>query len=326
MRPRLLTLAILLAPCALASNPKAASIACHFSYTATVSPPRQVDKLDIWLPIPSDDAFQKVTNLRVESPAKYRIGQEPKFGNQMVYVRVDKPTSPVTVQVSFDVNRIKTTATKLDIRPASELVADRLVPTGEPYADIARKVLGSEKLPEERIRSLFDHVVGTMQYDYKKESPHYGDGDVAFVCDYKKGNCSDLHSYLISLARSVGIPAFIEYGFPLTGIPTPDAVPQQGKIGGYHCWAWVYDRSTREWLPVDASDGRRWLDAGKPAVEKTLVGSLVLPRSAVALSRGRDLTLSPPQHQGPLNNFIYPYAEADGAPTNSQWQLTYSLR
>ena len=30
------------------------------------------------------------------------------------------------------------------------------------------------------------------------------------------------------------------------------------------------------------------------------------------ISTGRDIELSPRQHQGPLNYFFYPYAEADG--------------
>ncbi|HXH61279.1 MAG TPA: DcaP family trimeric outer membrane transporter, partial [Fimbriimonadaceae bacterium] len=54
-----------------------------------------------------------------------------------------------------------------------------------------------------------------------------------------------------------------------------------------------------------------------------LLGHLVLERSAVAMSRGRDLVLEPAQKAPPLNNFIYPYAEADGSPVDAQWTLNY---
>ena len=169
---------------------------------------------------------------------------------------------------------------------------------------------------------MYDHVVATLQYDYKKESPRLGMGDVMFVCDYKKGNCSDLHSYLISLARNAGVPAYIEYGFPITGVPVANPVPLTGKIAGYHCWTWFYD-AENGWTPLDASDGRRWLDSNRADIKDTLFGNLIPERSAVAMSRGRDLVLNPPQKGDPVNNFIYPYAEVEGKPVDAKWELNY---
>jgi len=204
------------------------------------------------------------------------------------------------------------------------LQPETLVPVGGRFLTIATEVTQGKKEGLEKIRALFEHVVATMQYDYKRESPKLGEGDVAFICDFRKGNCSDLHSYLISLARSLGIPAYLEYGFPIVGIPIPDPLPKEGKIGGYHCWAWVYDEQIG-WFPVDASDARRWLDANRPEVKDFLFGNLVLERSAVAVSRGRDIVLNPPQKGKPLNYFIYPYAEADGQSVKVNWELTYQL-
>ena len=144
------------------------------------------------------------------------------------------------------------------------------------------------------------------------------------MCDYKSGNCSDLHSYLISLSRSAGVPAVLEFGFPLSGIPVAKPLPTDGKVAGYHCWVWFQDAS-RGWMPLDAADARRWADAGSQSISDSLFGGLVLERSAVAVSRGRDLTLSPPQKAGPLNYFISPYAEADGKPVTASWSITYHV-
>ena len=47
--------------------------------------------LQLWLPIPSDSEWQKVLDIQVSSPYPYRIAQEPKFGNRMVYVQAEKP-------------------------------------------------------------------------------------------------------------------------------------------------------------------------------------------------------------------------------------------
>ena len=79
---------------------------------------------------------------------------------------------------------------------------DRLVPIDGRYAELGEEVAGPGRNAADKMRRIYDHVVATMQYDYKKQSPHLGEGDVAFVCDYKMGNCSDLHSYVIALARS----------------------------------------------------------------------------------------------------------------------------
>ncbi|MEZ8221320.1 Transglutaminase-like enzyme, putative cysteine protease [Candidatus Fervidibacteria bacterium JGI MDM2 JNZ-1-D12] len=331
--------------------PSIRTLVTKFTYKAVVPEILKDAKVvELWLPIPSDSEWQKVKDLQVSSPVPYRITQEQKFGNRIVYVRDEGHGSRdglLEVAVSFVVERkevrilgnegqvVKTYScspncncehcrkneelAKLSLQP------DTFVPVGGRFLKIAQEVTQGKTATLERVRALFEHVVATFQYDYKRESPKLGEGDVTFVCDFKKGNCSDFHSYLISLARSLGIPAYLEYGFPISGIPIFNPLPKEGKIAGYHCWAWVYDEQIG-WFPVDASDARRWLDAGKPEIKDFLFGNLVLERSAVAFSRGRDITLSPKQKGKPLNYFIYPYAEADGQPIKAQWELTYQLQ
>lgn len=332
--------------CSITSVPSERTLTTRFTYKATVSDlPPSTKSLDLWVPIPSNSRWQTVREIQVISPYPYRITQEQKFGNRMVYVHADNPKVPVTVTVSFVVERKEVkvlaneaankghnfsescncsdcqsdkTLRKLSLQP------ETLVPVGGRFLKIAEEITQGKQTKLDKVRSIFEHVVATMQYDYKRESPKLGEGDVAFVCDFRKGNCSDIHSYLISLARSLGIPAYLEYGFPVTGIPLTDPLPKEGKISGYHCWAWIYDEKLG-WFPVDASDARRWLDAGKSDIKDYLFGNLVLERSAVAFSRGRDIVLNPPQKGAPLNYFIYPYAEADGKSVKVNWELTYQL-
>jgi transglutaminase-like putative cysteine protease len=298
--------------------------------------PEGAKAVNVWLPLPSDSEWQTVREIHVESPLPHRITTEPQFGNRMVYLRGVLSSAPLTVTVHFTVVRkaielrSQSRAAKNPL-PGSEqeakrrlLQPDRLVPLGGRYSEIAREVTAGNTTPTEKMRAIFKHVVATMQYDYKKESPKLGEGDVAFVCDYKKGNCSDLHSYIISLARSLGIPTVLEYGFPLTGIPVPSPLPAEGTISGYHCWTWFQDPA-QGWLPLDASDARRWLDSQQPEIQDALFGNLVLERSAVALTRGRDITLEPAQKGRPLNHFITPYAEADGKPIETKWEMRFRL-
>lgn len=337
MARHLLNLALALAACPLAQpaptpvdGPK--TLTTRFTYKAVVPKlPAGAQALDLWLPLPSDNTFQQVSDVQVTSPVPHKITREPKFGNRMIYVHADTAKAPLTVSVSFTVKRTEAAVLsggapgQIDAtQAAAYLEPDAKVPVGGRFGTIAEEVTSGVNGALDKVRAEFDHVVATMQYDYKKESPQLGDGDVPFVCDYKKGNCSDLHSYLISLARSEGIPAYLEYGFPIAGVPVASPLPMEGKIGGYHCWTWFQDQNNR-WVPVDASDGRRWKDSGDAKTSDHMFGNLIVERSAVAMSRGRDLTLVPAQKGGPLNYFIYPYAEADGKAVESTWELTYQV-
>ena len=333
MHLRDLSIAVLLAQFALASTtaeaePRKEALKTRFTYTASVpAPPAGAKQLDLWIPVPSDSPFQKVTNLKVTSSADHRLTREQKQGNRMAFLRFTDLSKPIKVTVVVDVERTAAGATKsplgVEMDVSRYLAADRLVPIDGRMAEIAKEVAGGATSDMAKLKAMFDHTVASMQYDYDKESPQLGMGDVAFVCDYKKGNCSDLHSYVISLARAMGIPAFLEYGFPVTGIPLPEPVPPTGAIGGYHCWMWA--RIDGTWMPLDASDSRRWLDRDHEEEAKAVFGNLILPRSAVVFSHGRDLVLEPPQQGAPLNYFIYPYAEADGKPVEAKWEIGYEI-
>jgi transglutaminase-like putative cysteine protease len=331
MRATHLSLIALLAACPLASFSQAKEpvLNTRFTYKATVPAlPAGTNKLRLWLPIPSDSELQTVTNIGVTGPDSYQITRDRVEGNRMIFFDVDSAKAPYEVSVTFDVARRTggVYAVRRQSGPDAKryLEPDRLVPIDGRYAELGEEVAGAGGTASAKMRRIYDHVVSTMQYDYKKESPKLGEGDVAFVCDYKKGNCSDLHSYVIALARSQGVPTYLEYGFPITGIPVDDPLKVSASIGGYHCWTWYFDED-KGWLPLDASDGRRWQDAKRQDVTDKLSSQLVLERSAVAMSKGRDIVLEPKQAGPPLNYFIYPYAEADGKPIEVKWNLNYQL-
>ena len=100
--------------------------------------------------------------------------------------------------------------------------------TGLP-AELAVKVTEGKTTPLDKARAIYDYVFTTMRYD--KTGTGWGHGDVLYACDAKKGNCTDFHSLFIAMARSQGIPARFEIGFPLP----PDK--HSAEIAGYHCWS-----------------------------------------------------------------------------------------
>lgn len=145
---------------------------------------------------------------------------------------------------------------------------------------------------------------------YSKEGEKWGRGDFWYTCDYRKGNCTDYHSFFIGLSRSLKIPSFFEIGLSI-----PEG--KEGKIYGYHCWAYFYSEPL--WIPVDISEADK-----KASLRDYYFGKLD-PRR-IAFTRGRDIIFEPPQKGEPLNYFIFPYAELDGKEfKNIKFEINYKI-
>ena len=127
----------------------------------------------------------------------------------------------------------------------------------------------------------------------KKESYAYGNGNAIYACDIGVGNCTDYHSYFMSLSRTMDIPARFHMGFnvPKSGI--------EGKIGGYHCWADYYVDG-EGWYPVDISEADK-------DPEKAAYYFGTLNKDRVEFTTGRDLELK--NYDKHVNFFIYPLVE-----------------
>jgi transglutaminase-like putative cysteine protease len=278
----------------------------HYAFRVRNLPAEK--KIRIWIPAAQSDAYQeiKITSARGDLPLKKST--ESKYGNQMFYAEIASATQPeLHFDVEYDVIRHERVAlgkNTLEVIPASlsfsekrqDLQPDVLVPvTGLP-ADLAVKVTQGKTQPLDKARAIYDYVFTTMRYD--KTGTGWGHGDVLYACDAKKGNCTDFHSLFIAMARSQGIPARFEIGFPLP----PDK--HSSEIVGYHCWSDFYIDG-KGWIPVDISEA--WKHQEK---RDYFFGSHDVNR--VQFSMGRDLRLNPQQEGKPLNYFVYPYVEVDG--------------
>jgi transglutaminase-like putative cysteine protease len=183
-----------------------------------------------------------------------------------------------------------------------------LIPINAEAKKIALSHVDPSASTMEKARSLYEHTNANMTYD--KSGTGWGRGDFQYACDARTGNCTDFHSYFIGLCRNMGIPAYFEIGY---AIPKEE---REGKIPGYHCWA--YFQEGNRWIPVDISEGDK-----HPELKEYFFGHLDVNR--IALTRGRDIILSPPQEAEPLNYFVFPYAEVDGQEhANVDTQLTFA--
>jgi len=275
----------------------------EFTYTARVEPPTASSSpgcLRVWLPVPQNDDFQQIENLRVDSPLPHRFTAEAKYGNRMICVESGQPlAAPVIVTVRFNVKRCEQTARDA-ATPQLALFTQpsRLTIVNDDIHKLAADITQGKNGPLEQARAIYDYVQAHMAYD--KTGDGWGRGDTAHACRVGKGNCTDFHALFISLALARGIPARFHVGFPLPANKT------EGEIAGYHCWA-EFHIEGRGWIPVDASEA--WKNKAKLDY---FFGRLDPNR--VEFSIGRDLVLNPTQAGEPLNFFIYPYAELDGKP------------
>ncbi len=273
--------------------------------------PAGAHRVEIWLPYPASDASQEVTDAQVSSPIPYEVVKEQRFGNSILHLSVTDPREQeLAVVMKVRVRRReyvrrdfaaageKRVAAEAEAPAAAWLQPDRLVPLDDRIRKLAAEVTRGRRGDLEKARAIYDYVVNTMSYD--KTGTGWGNGDIYWACDAKRGNCTDFHALFIGLARAEGIPAKFEIGLPL-----PEA-RGQGEIGGYHCWAEFY-LAGYGWVPVDASEARK-----NPDKRSYFFGAL--DENRVQFTVGRDLVLAPRQAGAPLNYFIYPYVEVDGQP------------
>ncbi|HLL14445.1 MAG TPA: transglutaminase-like domain-containing protein [Pyrinomonadaceae bacterium] len=285
----------------------------EFEYKATIKEiPAGARKVDLWIPIPHDTPFQKITGLKIDSPHPYRL-HTAEYGNRILHLSLNNPPPPssgLSVTMSFNAERIEHIQGRLrhaaapvpseerDPHMSRWLQPDRLVPIDGKVRQWAQEVVDAvgAKTDLERARAIYNHVVSTVKYD--KSGQGWGRGDIYYACDARRGNCTDFHAIFIGYCRALGIPARFAIGFPLP------ADRGAGQVSGYHCWAEFYAEGIG-WVPVDASEA-----AKDPARREYFFGAH--DENRVEFTTGRDLVLNPKQQGMPLNYFIYPYAEADG--------------
>ena len=295
-----------------------------FTYALTVKDvPAGAHQVDIWLPVPHDDAFQSITNLRVETPYHYEIATGAE-DNRILHIRVADSREPMeTMQPTMQVTLRFDAVRKEHIQPLAPAVAaselptglerylkpDRLVPLDDTIRRWAHEVVeaAGARTDLEMARAIYNHVVATVKYD--KSGKGWGNGDIYYACDARRGNCTDFHAIFIGYARAVGIPARFAIGFPLP------ADRGAGKIAGYHCWAEFYAAGIG-WVPIDASEA-----AKNPARREYFFGAH--DENRVEFSQGCDVELVPRQQGAALNYFVYPYVEVDGGKYTAV-ETTYS--
>lgn len=275
--------------------------------------------VDVFVPLPVESAQQRVIEFAVQASLSGQVERDPVYGNRFFRGRVERSEGePIAVVVDAMIERRSPGADEPAPRDDAESLArflsanERVVVGHEMLEPILEEIRGQAGSTDKATlaRAIYDWVVDNVEY--KKVGTGWGNGDTFWACNERYGNCTDFHSLLISLARTEGIPARFEMGFP---VPT-DA--PAGKVAGYHCWVEVYLEG-EGWVPLDASEASK-----HPEQREAFFG---VPRNdRVHMSTGRDLRLGAEHRDAPLNYFVYPYVEVGGARYEGPIERTFSYR
>ena len=269
----------------------------QFEFRYQVELPQIEDVARMWIPIAKSDSFQNVNLISLKAPGKQQRLEEKEYNNSILYLELRPEHSGQTVDIIYRVERKEKGPFK-ESQPilSKYLEANLLMPVGGRFKEIADEAIGS-KIEDNKLvqaRALYDYIIDNMRY---MKHGDYGRGDAVYACDVRTGNCTEFHSFFISLARSVGIPARFSIG---ASIPSDR---NEGGIDGYHCWAEFYAEG--KWWPVDISEGNKYT-----ALATYYFGRH--PANRIELSRGRDLEVQPGPRSGPINFLAYPVLEIGG--------------
>jgi transglutaminase-like putative cysteine protease len=286
------------------------------TFKINLKAPENVKDVRLWIPYPVSDENQIVEDVRIDGNySSHGVYKEKEFGNSVLYAEWKNSTKERTLTYTFKVRRKEVVRRDFpkDEPPLSQeeftkyLIATSLSPTGGRVKEVAEKITKGKKTTLAKARAIYDWIVDNMYRDPQIKG--CGMGEVEKLLESLGGKCGDIHSVYVALARSVGVPSREIFGIRIPNGKEGDMTKAQ------HCWAEFF-LPGYGWVPIDPSDVRKIM------LEKNLrLGEEKEYReyyfgawdeNRIFYGIGRDLILNPPQKDGRLNYFMYPYAEADG--------------
>lgn len=282
----------------------------------TIAAPDDSKDVRVWIPYPVSNSTQDISEVKIDGNfSQSGIYGEKETGNLALYAEWTKPTRDRAITLTF--NATARELVKRDM-PAKEsdipveireyLKSTVFIPTDGKVREIALSITNDKQKISEKARAVYQWVVENTVRDPNVKG--CGTGEVEKVLTKRSGKCADISSVFVSLARAAGVPAREVFGLRLG---TKD---EEDMTSGHHCWAEFYVPGYG-WVPADPADVRKIMLTKELDIKKAqehvdyYFGAVNEYRIALARG-GRGYFLNPRQNDGPLNYFMYPYAEVNG--------------
>jgi transglutaminase-like putative cysteine protease len=302
----------------------------EMSFNVTIRTNNTTEIARLWLPYPVSNENQIVENMIITGNYNYSsIQSEQENGIMILYAEWINPKDFPQLTLSYDITRYEIIMKNFPLEegPLPVDIDKYLIPTDNgPITGIVKEY--ADEITEgkssilSKATSIYDYLI-----EHGERDPNLsfcGDGDVCQLLLNLKGKCVDFSSVFVALSRSAGVPSREILG---------TRISKDGDItGAYHCLAEFY-LPNFGWVPVDPSDVAKLMLKEDLKIDDPKVVEArdyffgAQTETYIDLSTGRDIKLNPEQEDGPLNYFMYPYAEVNGEPLNfiSQEYLKYTV-
>ncbi len=308
------------------------------SITMNPAVSKETKTVDLWIPYPLSNKAQKISDVSVTGNfANNAVYRDDNSGAVFLHATwadlSEKPEMKLSFHVEMSSRKVPQIKESTMPIPAP-ISAKYLQSTPEVPADAFKKqaeeIVKGKTTILEKARAIYDWTVDNTVRDPKVKGCGLAKpGRTLTECN-GGGKCADISAVFVTFARAAGIPARDVYGLRL-------GTPKNGDItSGFHCWAEFYLPGTG-WVPVDPADVRKMmlvhdLKLGEKAAEdwrEFFWGGDDLFR--ITLNKdSRGVNLTPAQKGGPINYFMYPFAQVDGRtlnyfdPASFKYSVTYT--
>lgn len=275
--------------------------------------PANLSQVAFWIAAPFKDDYQKTFQFVIFSGYSAQTYELTDPGTLVAFMEGGpRGGQPLSATTSIMVERVEERHTVLTPGQIPPLTTEekRLMgrwlkpdPTGMSQKELkamAARITAGLKDPVGRARAVYEHLVVKMALTRGNPNQSEGVGNLATVFKQMKGSSVDMAAAFVALCRASGVPART-----VTGLKIPVGL-RKGDLSDFHGWAEFYADQIG-WIPVDPAEAAR--DASK---REYYFGSLDERR--IGISKGREITLAPPQAGPPLNYLVTAYWEGDSKP------------
>lgn len=301
----------------------------------TVAAPDDSKDVRVWIPYPVSNSTQDISNVRVNGNfTQSGVYGEKETGNLALYAEWATPTKDRAITLTFDATArelikkdFPAVEPPIPVEIKEYLKSTVFIPTDGKVKEIALSVTKNKRKISDKARAVYQWVVENTVRNPDTKGCGTGEVDIQIV--KRSGKCADISSVFVSVARAAGVPAREVFGLRLG---KKDAA-EEDMTSGHHCWAEFYVPGYG-WVPADPADVRKImlvdkldLKGAKDKIDYYFGG---VEQYRIALARGgRGYYLNPRQNDGPLNYFMYPYAEINGKAVDwlaGQTDLKYKVK